>query len=354
MNILELIENNRFVLIAEIGVNHFDIAKDYGITPIEAAKMMIREAKNSGAHAVKFQSYKASKLASVFAESYWDTEEESTHNQFELFSKYDSFNQKEYEELSLLCKQIDIEFMATPFDFDSANYLNQIINVFKISSSDITNIPFIEYIAKFNKPIILSVGASNLIEIKMAVKTIRENNNQFIILLHCILEYPTPVEHTNLARINSLKLNFPDIKIGYSDHTKTRSDNRVLTTAYTLGAKIIEKHFTLNKRLPGNDHYHAMDASDIKKILDDISFTDKLLGKSELEHLEFEKNARLNARRSCVLNKPVMKGEKLTISMISLKRPGYGIQPQDIKKWIGREFNKDLLEDTILTTEMFN
>lgn len=353
MNITKLIKNNKFVLIAEIGVNHFDIAALYGITPLEAAKMMILEAKISGAHAVKFQSYKAKKLASVFAESYWDTKEESIQNQFELFSKYDSFEQKEYEELALFCRENDIEFMSTPFDFDSANYLNNLVNVFKISSSDITNIPLIEYISQFNKPIILSVGASNLNEIKLAVDIIEKYNNQLIVLLHCILEYPTPLEHTHLLRIRSLQSHFPGIKIGYSDHTKTRIDNRVLTTAYSLGAKIIEKHFTLDKNLSGNDHYHAMNSNDIKQIVSDINLTDKLLGESELEHLDFEETARLNARRSCVLNKTVAKGDELSLSLISCKRPGYGIQPSEISKWIGKKFSRDLVEDSILTIDVF-
>lgn len=354
MNIIELINNNEFVLIAEIGVNHFDIAKELLVSPIEAAKIMIMEAKASGAHAVKFQSYKANKLASIFASSYWDIQEESTQNQFELFSKYDSFGYNEFKELYSFCMNNDIEFMSTPFDLDSANYLNEFVNVFKVSSSDITNYPLLEHISKFNKPIILSVGASNLNEIEVAVSTIRKYSDQVIILLHCILEYPTALEHTNLLRIKSLQMHFPSLMVGYSDHTKTRDDNHVLTTAYILGARIIEKHFTINKNLPGNDHYHAMDAGDIKNIIEYISLTDSILGSSDLDYLEFENNARLNARRSCVINRSVVKGDTLTLSMISFKRPGYGIQPADIMKWVGKKFNQNLVEDSILTPEVLD
>jgi N-acetylneuraminate synthase len=340
-------------MIAEIGVNHFDIAKDYGLSELEAAKLMILKAKKAGANAVKFQSYKASELASKYANSYWDTNEESTVNQYELFSKYDLFNKEEYAILSKFCSEIDIEFLSTPFDFEAADYLNGLVNLFKISSSDITNLPFIKYIASYNKPIIISVGASKLSEIRLAVNTIKKINDKEIVLLHCILEYPTPLEHSNLLRIKSLKIEFPDLIIGYSDHTKATDNNHVLITSYLLGAKVIEKHFTLDKSLPGNDHYHAMDESDLKKIITDINNIDKILGDSKLQYLVFESNARKNARRSCILIQPVKKGQTLSESMVSFKRPGFGIKPGHLSKWIGKKFNQDLTEDTILTPDLF-
>ena len=176
--ILDRIEKNKFVLVAEIGVNYYDIAKKYNISLMNAAKMMIKSAKESGVHAVKFQTYKAEKLASKNSPSYWDTKEESTTSQYELFKKFDSFGYDEYKELHDYCEEIEVEFLSTAFDFNSADYLDSLMNIYKISSSDLSNIPFIEYQAKKNKPILLSVGASDLDEIKEAVTTIRNYNNQ--------------------------------------------------------------------------------------------------------------------------------------------------------------------------------
>lgn len=150
----ERLKNGQFVLIAEIGVNYYDIAKKLNITPMEAAKMMVLEARNAGVHACKFQTYKAETLASKNSPSYWDTTEEKTTSQYQLFKKFDAFGVKEYRELKEFCDQIGIEFCSTPFDFESADYLEPLMNFYKISSSDLSNLPFIAYIAKKNKPII--------------------------------------------------------------------------------------------------------------------------------------------------------------------------------------------------------
>lgn len=354
MGIINRIQENKMVLIAEIGVNHFDIAKMYNISNIEAAKLMIDKAKISGAHAVKFQSYKAGNLASKFAHSYWDTNEEKTRNQFELFSKYDSFDSKDYELLSNYCKETDIEFMSTPFDFDAADYLDDLVSVFKISSSDLTNIPFITYVAKKQKPIIISVGASNLDEIIEAVNSIRKYNNQFLTILHCVLEYPTPLDNVNLGRISLLKKHFNDVIVGYSDHSKPDKDYTALSGAYLLGARVIEKHFTLEKKIPGNDHYHSMDPSDVVNIIAKFESLDRLLGHNDLNYVESEENARQNARRSCVLKTDVRKGEVLTTSIVDFKRPGYGISPSSLEMYIGKKFNADFIADTIITKEMLD
>lgn len=264
------LQEGKFVLIAEIGVNYYDIAKKLNISNIEAAKMMILEAKNAGIHAVKFQTYKAGTIASKNSPSYWDTNEETTTSQYALFKKYDSFGEREYIQLAKFCDEIGIEFCSTPFDFNSSDYLYNLMNVYKISSSDISNLPFISYIAKKNKPIILSIGAANLDEIQEAVSTIKRYNKKKIALLHCVLEYPTPYQDANLAKIQTLKKSFPDMYIGYSDHTKPDSEYDVIEIAYLLGAQLIEKHFTLDKSLAGNDHYHAMDVHDAEEILTHI------------------------------------------------------------------------------------
>ena len=197
-------------IIAEVGVNHEGSMK--------LAKCLVDEAKEGGADAVKFQSYKAETLASKDSPSYWDTDEEPTTSQYELFKKHDSFWKPEMQELKDYCDEVGIEFMSTPFDIESANFLNDMMDIYKISSSDLTNKPFIEYLCRFNKPIILSTGASDLFEIQEAVSWI-ENYGNPLALLHCVLNYPTPDKNANLGMIMDLKVKFPDKIIGYSDHT---------------------------------------------------------------------------------------------------------------------------------------
>ena len=244
-------------MIAEAGVNH-----EFSI---ETAKRLISEAAEAGANAIKFQTYKASFLASKDSPAYWDLTKEPTKSQFELFSKHDKFWKNEMVELKKYCEVVGIEFMSTPFDIESAKFLNDLMAVYKISSSDITNKPFIEYICGFGKPIILSTGAANLIEIQEAVSWIEKYSNP-LALLHCILNYPTLDENANLGMIKGLKKAFPEKVIGYSDHTLPQSMKN-LEIATLLGASILEKHFTHDKTLPGNDHYHAMDKVDLKIFL---------------------------------------------------------------------------------------
>lgn len=341
-----------FVLIAEIGVNYYDIAEKQGITPMEAAKLMVKEARQAGVHAVKFQTYKADTLASKNSPSYWDTNEESTTSQFELFKKFDSFSYNEYKELADYCKELDIEFLSTAFDFESADYLYELMNVYKISSSDLTNLPFVEHQAKKGKTILLSIGASDKDEIDRTLEVIKANNNQPIVLLHCILEYPTPFEHANLNRIVTLKEKYPDLIIGYSDHTKPDKDADVIKTAYNLGAIVVEKHFTLDKSLPGNDHYHAMDAEDARKIVEGVEFIRSIRGSYEIKHLESEAASRQNARRSLVSIIDIKAGEVITKEMLTSKRPGTGISPSEVGTVIGRRAKLDIAEDTIIKEDM--
>ncbi len=351
--IIERLTEGKFVLIAEIGVNYYDIAKKEGISNMEAAKLMIREAKDAGIHAVKFQTYKAGTLAAKASPSYWDTSEEPTTSQFELFKKFDSFGYAEYKELKEYSDEIGIEFLSTAFDFESADYLDELMDVYKISSSDLSNLPFIAHQAKKDKPILLSVGASNLNEIEAAVDTIRKYNERELVLLHCVLEYPTPLNDANLLKIQALKENFPELIIGYSDHTKPTEECDVIKTAYNLGALCVEKHFTLDKTLTGNDHYHAMDPEDAKKILSSIDRMDMLRGSKDLVCLSTEGAAKKNARRSIVSDVDIKKGEIVSEDMLTFKRPGTGISPDRIGEIIGKTAKVDILEDTILTEEMF-
>lgn len=351
MNIFNVIKNQGYYVIGEIGVNYYDIATKSNITPMEAAKLMISEAKKSGMDAVKFQTYKAETIASKFSPSYWDTSEETTTSQYELFKKFDAFGFDEYKELSNYCNSLGIEFFSTAFDFDSADYLNELMDIYKISSSDLSNLPFIEYQANKGKPVLLSTGASTLPEIHNAVRTIEETGNKNIVLLHCVLEYPTPYEHANLEVIKTLREEFPEYIIGYSDHTRPDANMDVLKTAVLLGAPVIEKHFTLDKTLPGNDHYHAMDPKDMKKLKENLEFQMLIRGRKEID-LETQKAARKNARRSIVATQDIKVGTLLTRNMLTFKRPGTGISPALIDEIIGRAVKSDILEDQTMTEDM--
>lgn len=351
--IMSRMEKGQFVLIAEIGVNYYDIANKKGITPLDAAKLMIHRAKEAGIHAVKFQTYKAETLAAKESPSYWDTSEETETSQYSLFKKFDSFGEEEYRNLHQYSEKIGIEFLSTAFDIESVDYLDKMMNVYKISSSDLNNLPFVAYQAKKNKPILLSVGAADETEIRRTVNLIRKYNQKPITLLHCVLEYPTPYEHANLNKIISLKKAFPNCYIGYSDHTKPETDFDVLKTAYNLGAQMIEKHFTLDKTLAGNDHYHAMDEKDAAKIIEAVEYIDTIRGNGELICLESERIARINARRSLVSKCNIKAGSVISEEMLTFKRPGSGISAEEYANMIGKTAMRDISEDTILQWEMF-
>jgi sialic acid synthase SpsE len=325
-------------IIAEAGVNHEG--------SIDLAKRLIDEAKEGGAHAIKFQTYKADTIASKNSPAYWDLNKESTTSQHALFTKYDKFWKSEYEELKLACDRVDIEFLSTPFDVTSADFLNDLMDVFKISSSDVTNRPFIEYMAKFGKPLIMSTGASELHEIQEAVQWIKPFKVQ-LALLHCVLNYPTPDENANLSMISGLKHHFPEYLIGYSDHTLPK-DMKILENATLLGAKIIEKHFTHDKTLPGNDHYHAMDKEDLKMFFKRMKILFSVTGESEVGTLESEKPAIKNARRSLVATRVITAGEVIKPADLTWKRPAAGISPRFYYEIIGKKVLYTIKEDELL------
>lgn len=343
---------NKPYVIAEAGVNFYDTAKLRGVTPLEEAMHYVDKAKEAGIDAIKFQSYKANTIASKNSPAYWDTTKETTQSQYELFTKFDSFGEEEYRALYEHCKKVGIDFMSTPFDYASADYLDDMVDIYKISSSDLSNLPFITHIAKKGKPIYLSVGASYLSEVEQAVRTIRETGNNQIALLHCVLSYPCKNEDANLRIISTLKRIFPDITIGYSDHTLPDDTMTILTTAYLLGAEVIEKHFTLDKSLPGNDHYHAGDPEDFRKAVNNFRLVNTVLGQSEKTVLPCELIPRREARRSLVLTRDMKKGEVITETDLIAKRPGTGISPTYQNIVIGRALLQDCPEDTVLTWDM--
>ena len=189
-------------------------------------------------------------------------------------------------------------------------------------------------------------------EIRAAVSCIRKYSDSDLVLLHCVLEYPTPYEHANLAKISALKETFPNVIIGYSDHTKPDVCYDVIKTAYLLGAMVIEKHFTVDKTLQGNDHYHAMDTHDAEKILEGVAYLDALKGKDILCALNSEKSARENARRSIVAAVDIPIGAILTEEMLTFKRPGHGISPSKISDILGRKAKNSIAQDVVLTRDM--
>lgn len=339
-------------LIAEIGVNFYDTARVEGITPMEAAKKYVLEAKKAGVDAAKFQSYKANTIVSKNSPGYWDFTKEPTPTQYGLFQKHDKFNREDYQEIADYCKEIGIDFISTPFDIESADYLDEMMKVYKISSSDLTNLPFIRHIAKKGKPIYLSVGAAYISEIEEAVRVMKEENCPEICLLHCVLSYPTKNKDANLNVIKTLKRVFPDLKVGYSDHTLPDETMTILSTAYLYGAEVIEKHFTLDKTLTGNDHYHAGNPEDFKKAIKNFERIIEISGDREKTVLECEKIPRREARRSLVLTRDLKQGETIKDTDIMAKRPGTGVSPKYTDIIVGRTIKKDLKEDTILTWDV--
>lgn len=330
-------------LIAEIGVNHGG--------SMSKAKELIDLAKQGGADAAKFQTYKAGTLASKHSPSYWDTSKEATKSQYELFKKYDHFDKEDYIELAEYCRQVGIDFLSTPFDDEAVEFLSPLMPFFKIASADITNIPFLRKIASHGKPVVLSTGASNITEIERAVSELVAHGiaREKICLLHCVLNYPTPEENAHLDMILGLQDKFPDMVIGYSDHTLPDSSMLNLTAAYLKGAMVIEKHFTYDKTLPGNDHYHAMDMQDCQVFTRNIKKLLVASGQRDKAPLSDEEISRNNARRSIVAKRNIAKGEVLDESMLTYKRPQHGLSPEYWDEVIGKPVAKAIAEDELLT-----
>lgn len=343
---------NKPYVIADMGVNFFDTAKATNITPMEAAKLYIDKAAEVGIDCAKFQSYKAKTIVSRNSPAYWDLTKEPTKTQYELFLKHDCFEEKDYFELSKYAHAKGLDFTSTPFDYDSADYLETMIDFYKISSSDLSNLPFIRYIGKKGKPVYISVGAAYLSEVDEALRALKEVGCKDIVVLHCVLCYPTKPEDANLRIIETFKRDFQDVRIGYSDHVSPDDTMTTLSTAYLLGAEVIEKHFTLDKTLQGNDHYHAGEPKDFRKAIMNFKWINTVLGSAEKTVLECEKVSRREARRSLVLTKDMKVGEVIKKEDIMAKRPGTGISPEYMDVVIGRKVLKELAEDTILTWDM--
>ncbi|MCM8622173.1 MAG: N-acetylneuraminate synthase family protein [Candidatus Accumulibacter sp.] len=340
----EIDASSRPYVIAEIGVNHEG--------SLDQAKRLIDLARDGGADAAKFQSYKAGTLASRNSPSYWDTSKEPTRSQYELFKKYDSFGPDEYVQLAEHCREAGIVFVSTPFDDGAIDFLDPLMPFFKIASADLTNVPFLRKVAAKGKPVLLSTGASTLGEIDVAVEALTRAGCQDIVLLHCVLNYPTENCNAHLRMIEGLRRAYPEHIIGYSDHTLPDNAMTALVSAYLLGAVVLEKHFTHDKTLPGNDHYHAMDVADLKRFLKLSQTINELLGStSHKAPTPTEALARKNARRSIVLATDVNVGETLNAELLTYKRPATGVSPLHWDEVIGRKVSRSLEADHVLQWE---
>ena len=341
----ERIKSGKPFFIAEAGVNH--------LGSLDLAEKLIKGASEGGAHAIKFQSYKAKNLCTKNAPRFWDWEGEVKEkgNQFDSYSELDSFGEKEHIELKKMCDYYQIEFMSTPFDDIASDYLDRIgIRAYKIASCDLTNHPLLENVASKGKIVMLSTGAGSLDEIKNAVNIVNKGT-QKIVIMHCNLKYPTEDNEINLRMINNLKEEFPNYIIGLSDHTRNLWTP---SFAHALGGSIIEKHFTIDKTLGKSaDHWLSVDPSEVKEIISNLNFAEQLLGLEDKKCTESEERAKLYARRSIVSNKFIPKGTILDRDNLTSKRPGTGISPTNFNKIIGKITIKDIPEDHLISFEDF-
>ena len=334
-------------VIAEAGVNHNN--------SLGRAKDLIRKAAAAGADAIKFQTYKAEKLTTKQAPRFWEWKGEPIKKgtQYDSYRTMDvdKFPLKHYPELFRTCKKYGIEFISTPFDEDSADALVKLgMKAIKVSSSDLTNLPFLAHLAKHKLPMLLSVGASTLGEIEEAVHTIEGAGNKKIVIMQCTLIYPTPFEHANLRVIPTLAAVFPQYPIGLSDHTL---GVHIPPAAVALGARMVEKHYTVDKTLPNSpDHHLSVDPPELKEIVQAIRHVEAALGTSRKYVLPEERHTYLYDKRSLVSACDIKQGQKITKRMLTHKRPGTGVRPKYRDAVIGRRASVDIPADTTITWEM--
>jgi N,N'-diacetyllegionaminate synthase len=328
-------DNKHVYIIAEAGVNHNG--------DINLAYKLIDEAVKAKVDAVKFQTFKSSKVVSKFADKA-EYQKENTGNdesQLEMVSKLElSFEQ--FKELNEYCVQKGITFLSTPFDDESIEFLDKLaMNVFKVPSGEVTNIPYLIKVGNLKKEIILSTGMCTIDEIELAVRTLKDAGAKNIAILHCNTEYPTPYKDVNLKAMLAIKEKF-NVKVGYSDHTL---GIEVPIAAVALGAEIIEKHFTLDKNMEGPDHIASLEPDELRKMVESIRNITKALGSGVKEPSQSEIKNKAIARRSVVAKRAIKAGEELTEDNLTVKRPGNGISPVKWFEVIGKKAIRDFEED---------
>lgn len=328
-------------IIAEAGVNHNG--------NLNLAKKLVDKAADAGADAVKFQTFKAEELATSDAEiaKYAKENIGKKIKQLDLIKnlelKYDDF-----ETLKKYCDEKGIIFLSTPHSFDAIDFLENLVTAYKFGSGDLTNIPALNYAAKKGMPIILGTGMSTLEEVNQAIDAIKSEGNNKVIVLHCTTNYPSLLEEVNLNAMKTLKEKTGCL-VGYSDHTQGKL---VPIMAVTMGACLIEKHFTLDKNMQGPDHKASMEPDELKQMIQDIRNVEKALGSPDKKPTDSEKSIMSFVRKSIVAKTDIKKGNIITKDMLSIKRPGTGLEPVYMKRMIGKKALCDIEKDTLLQKNM--
>ena len=325
-------------IVAEIGVNHNG--------DVRLAKKLIDAAKDAGADAVKFQAFKTEKVVTKYAEkaNYQKETTGLSESQYNMIRRLE-LKDEEFKELFNYAEKNNIIFLSSAFDKDSVDLLDYLgVPAFKVASGEITDFPLLKYIAEKKKPIILSTGMSTVDEIEDALKVIRERGIEDIVLLHCVTSYPAEIEDANLMVIETLRRRFK-LPVGFSDHTLGIT---APIAAAVLGAVLIEKHFTLDRTLPGPDHRTSLEPDELKDMIKSIRDVEKALGDGIKKLTEDEERIKKVARRSIVAIVDIPKGNLITREMLDIKRPGTGIEPKYLDVVVGRKAKRNIKKDDIL------
>lgn len=328
---------SRVLIIAEAGVNHNG--------DLETAKKMADTAQKCGADIVKFQTFNPKKIVSKQAPmaTYQKENTGKTESQEAMLSKL-VLTKKEFCRLAEYCREIGIEFLSTPFDVESIRFLNDKQDIWKIPSGEITNYPYLVEMAKMKKKIILSTGMSTLQEVDAALEVLRDNGAGEITLLHCTTDYPTPMQDVNLNAMITLKEHC-SCPVGYSDHTQ---GIEVPIAAVAMGARIIEKHFTLSRNMKGPDHKASLEPNELQSMILAIRNIERALGTGEKKPSESEKINLPVVRKSIVAVKQIRAGDMFTEENLTTKRPGTGINPMRWKEILGKRAIRDFEEDELI------
>lgn len=332
---------NRVLIIAEAGVNHNG--------SMLIAKQLVDKAVEAGVDIIKFQTFKSEKLVSRAARQAEYQQRnigEKDEGQLAMLKKLELSIEDHYE-LIKYCKERNIRFWSTAFDMESIDFLHSLnMGLWKIPSGEITNYPYIKKIASFHEEVILSTGMCELVDIEAALKVLMDEGlkKDQITVLHCNTEYPTPYIDVNLKAMLEIGEKF-DVKIGYSDHTK---GIEVPIAAVALGARVIEKHFTLDRNMKGPDHKASLEADELKAMVSSIRNVEEALGKGHKTISDSERKNIAVARKSIVAACPIQKGEKLTEDNITVKRPGTGLSPMRWNEVIGTIAIRDFKEEELI------
>lgn len=329
---------DKVFIIAEAGVNHNG--------DIELAKKMIDVASEAGADAIKFQSFKSDKVVTKYASkaSYQKDITNNHESQYEMLRKLE-LDYNSHKELIDYCNTKNIIFLSSPFDIESVELLDSLgMKIFKIPSGEIENVPYLKKIASLNKKVILSTGMCNLSDIEFALDILRRNGNLQVSVLHCNTEYPTPMNDVNLRAMNTIKDAFK-VEVGYSDHTV---GIEISIAAVALGAKIIEKHFTLDKNMVGPDHKASLGPNELKDLVISIRNVERALGDGVKKPSISEEKNMIIVRKSIVANVDIQLDEVFTEENLTIKRPGNGMSPKQWHEVLGKRAKKKYKEDELI------